>query len=232
MDPSTDNDVEPTTLDTLFRRRLQEIRHSRPLRSDIDEMLAAISVAATRDREKEPPNELESAELSLRLVVQFLEKQAGLMEQGDFQPLLRLHRALCDLIDGKQPDMLRPKKSRKGGRPRSDSLRTFYQARAARALSDFFDAGEDLEQSARRIAREVKVLGRSFRDVEWSTIVNWRERLEQGAGYSAAKLEEGVVPGATKDAVLEYLISIPGQTPKERGENFMKAIARRGRFTV
>lgn len=222
-DPSTVDDLELPILDALFRQRMQEVRQSPPELVDVAEMIAVISAAATRERDKvskgETPSEREAVELCLRAVLQFLMKQPLLMERGDFQPLLRLHGALGELVDGKQPDLLKPTKNRTGGRPGVGRARGFYQSKGARTLSELIEAGEDKHQSAKRIAAELNKL--NIGNVEAATIINWRERLEQGEG-----------PGASKDVVREYREPVPGDTPKERGENLLKAFAQRARLTV
>jgi hypothetical protein len=219
--PTIVDDVELAILEALFRQRKQEVRQSPPDIIDVAEMIAAISTAATREREKvskgETPDESEAVQLCLWAVLQFLMKQPRLMERGDFQPLLRLHGALCDLKAGKVPDLFKPEK--KAGRPPVGVSREFYQSKGARILSELIEAGEDKHQSAKRIAAELNKL--DIGNVEAATVINWRERLEQGEGQ-----------GASKDAVLEYLEPVPGDTPKERGENLLKAFGQRARLTV
>ena len=94
-----------------------------------------------------------------------------------------------------------------------------YQAIGARALSELIEAGDDKQQSAKRIAAELNKL--DIGDVKAETVINWRERLEQGKGA-----------GASLQAVIEYRELAPGDTPKERGENLLKAIAQRAALTV
>jgi hypothetical protein len=51
-DPSTVDDLELAILDALFRQRMQEVRQSPPELVDVAEMIAVISAAATRERDK------------------------------------------------------------------------------------------------------------------------------------------------------------------------------------
>jgi hypothetical protein len=217
----TVDDVGLAILDGLFRQRMQEVCQSPPELVDVAEMIAVISAAATRERDKvskgETPDEREAIELCLQAVLQFLMKQPRLMERGDFQPLLRLNGALCDLKAGKAPNLFKLEK--KAGRPRVGVSREFYQSKGARTLSELIEAGEDKHQSAKRIAAELNKL--DIGNVEDETVINWRERLEQGEGQ-----------GASADAVREYLEPVPGDTPKERGENLLKAFGQRARLTV
>jgi hypothetical protein len=220
---TTADDSEQAILDAMFRQSMQEVLQSPPNLIDVAEMIAVISAAATRERDKvskgKAPDEREAVALCLRAVLQFLMKQPLLMERGDFQPLLRLHGALGELTEGIQPDLFKPRKNRKGGRPPVGWARGFYQAKGARAISELIEAGEDKDQSAKRIASELNKL--DIGDVEAATVINWRERLGQGKG-----------DGASEDAVREYLAPVPGDTPKARGEILLRAIAQRARLTV
>ena len=99
--------------------------------------------------------------------------------------------------------------------------REFYQGIAARALSEFMAAGENKDQAARGIATKLNNAGCDIGEVTATTVINWRERLEQGQG-----------PGASEHAVKQYRMPVPGDTPKERGENLLKAIAHRATLTV
>jgi hypothetical protein len=159
--PAIVDDVELAILDALFRQRMQEVCQSPPELVDVFEMIAVISAAATRERDKvskgETPDEREAVELCLQAVLKFLMKQPRLMERGDIAPLLRLNAALCDLSIGKTSDLLKPAKKLKSGSPGDGITHKFIKAIAARALSEFIEAGENNKQAARRIARALKV---------------------------------------------------------------------------
>jgi hypothetical protein len=187
--PTIVDDVELAILDALFRQRMQEVRQSPPDLVDVANMIAVISAAATRERDKvskgETPDEREAVELCLQAVLQFLRKQPRFMERGDIAPLLRLHAALSDLSIGKTSDLLKPAKKLKSGSPGDGITRKFIKAIAARALSEFIKAGEDINHSASRIARALKSGRRDMGHVNAETVVNWRERFEQGEGAGA-----------------------------------------------
>ena len=152
-------------------------------------------------------------------MLDFLQKQSGLMERGDLAPFLRLNAALTDLTFGRVSNLFKPA-NKKIGRPGVGSSRELLQALAARALSELFEAGEDRDQAAGRIARALKAKRRDMTNVSAATVVNWRERLMQGPG-----------PGASEEAVRQYCMPLPdrfGGTPKLRGETLLKALAKRG----
>jgi hypothetical protein len=219
--PPASDDAEQLVLVTPLQRCLLEVGRTPPRLADVAEMIAMISAYAEFERaalsKGELPNERETVELCLTAVLQFLRKQPWFMERGDIAPLLRLHAALCDLSIGKTSDLLKPAKKFKSGSPGDGITRKFIKAIAARALSEFIKAGEDINHSASRIARALKSGRRDMGHVKAETVVNWRERFEQGEGA-----------GAQEDAIEQYRMPAPGDTPKERGENLLKALDQRG----
>jgi hypothetical protein len=128
-----------------------------------------------------------------------------------------LKAALEDLTVGKGSDLLKPAK--KNGRPPDGSQKGLIQATAARALSEFIAAGDDMNQAAGRIARALCAGHRDMGEVKAQTVVNWRERLMRGPGRGASKL-----------AVQRFLAPLKGfpDMPKERGEILLKALATPG----
>lgn len=201
----------------------REASDSPPNIDDFAEMMADIRLHAALDRTEfsklEPPDELCAALACLQAVLSFLQKQPGLMERKDLAPLLRLNGALNDLAGGKPSNLLKParKPGGKGGNTGDNITYKFIKAIAARTLSELITAGEDINQSAGRIARALKAGRRDMGHVNAATVVNWRERFEQGPGA-----------GAQADAMEQYRMPTPGDTPKERGENLLKALAQRG----
>jgi hypothetical protein len=150
--PSVDDVDRASSFDELFEQWQREASESPPNIDDFAEMLAHIRANAAFDRDifskSQPPDELTAGLRSLRAVLIFLEKQRWLWEAGDLTPLLRLKAALEDLTVGKGSDLLKPAK--KNGRPPDGSQKGLIQATAARALSEFIAAGDDMNDPIRR----------------------------------------------------------------------------------
>jgi hypothetical protein len=218
--PSIIDEVELATLDALLLQRKQEVRQSPPARSDVAEMIAFISTAATRERDNgskgKAPDEREAIELCLQAVLRFLMKQPGLMERGDYQPLMRLNAALCDLKVGKSSELFEPAKKPKGGHPGGGITYDHLKGIAAQALSRLIEAGDDKKEAAERVARSCpKNMGK----VNAKKVINWRALLMMGVG-----------PGASEIAVQSFLDPVPGSTPRAQGELILKILAKRGRL--
>jgi hypothetical protein len=216
--PIIDDLDRASFFDELFEQWRREASESPPNIDDFAEMLVHIRANAALDRDifskSQPPDELTGGLRSLQAILIFLEKQRWLWEAGDLAPLLRLKGALDDLAAGNGSDLLKP--SKKSGRPADGSRKDLIKAIAARTLQEFIEAGVDVEYAARRVAKALQARRREIGDnVDWKTIVEWRQRLMRKPGRGASKL-----------AVQRFRAPLGNtfpKTPKERGEALLKA---------
>jgi hypothetical protein len=184
---------------------------------DISELIVALREAAHVGDGDELRPGLAAAERQLMLLLNALSVEPELQISRSLKPLMVLHGALVDLANGQQPEMLTPLR-KPAGRPEKDVASVFLQAMAARTLSELFEGGEALAVAAGRVAKALRGMKGN---PTTTTVKNWRARLEEGPGGS----------GMPRDAWEQYVAPLPpglGSTPKERGENLLKALRERG----
>jgi hypothetical protein len=193
-----------------------------PSPQDVADLIVSLRWAAELDRigaaNKELPDRLTSIEYMLRSLRACLSTVPVLMEDGALAPLARLHTEIVDLAKGHKSKLFVPITTKPGNQGKG-TAQDCIQGMAARALSEFIDAGEPAKQSADRIAQALRKGRRDMRDITGDTVKNWRARLNEGPGAR----------GVSQDALNHYLAPLDiGSTPKARGEALIKAFRHRG----
>jgi hypothetical protein len=161
-----------------------------------------------------------SAEHALRKIIEFLQQQPGITEMALEVPLHRLNMAIGDLANGRTAPMLKPA-IRLGGNPGNGEKYETLVGFSARALKEFIAAKPRnpaaKNAAAKRIADLLKeVCPDEFGAIKPGTVINWYERLEQGAG-----------PGAPDYALDHYREPLPpewGDNPSDIAEILLRAI--------
>jgi hypothetical protein len=206
------------TIDAWRAEALREL----PQPNDWADFIAMLRHSAELDRQgyAHPgmPENATGCVHALKAVISLLQRQPGLMRRGDLALLLRLHGALVDLAAGRASPIFKPV-HRAAGAPGKGATFAHIQGLAARALAELVDGGMPVRDAAQRVARALKTGRKDMGDVTPETIINWRERIEQGPG-----------PGAPEDAIRSFLEPLPpsmGDTPLKRGNNLVKVLKER-----
>ena len=158
------------------------------------------------------PEGATTAEYALRGVLFFLERSPFLVRRGAIGPLLRLHKALVDLSEGRVSPIFRPVKKR-GGSP-GKGVPEVVVGLAAKAMDELIHAGNERGEAARKVANAVRAGG--YPKVTTTTITNWRDGCNEGPG--------GRVPN---DAVGQFRAPLPatmGDTPALRAANLLERL--------
>ena len=210
-----------------------EARANPPNLDDWAHFIGMLRLAAEVDRDSHSPQNIDlpgaaiaSAELAIRGVVDFLQRQPYLDRHGEaVAPLVRLHGALWDLTEGRAPTMFKTINGtrRNPGRGQAEMQ---IQGVAARTLSEFIEAKVPPKDAARRIAKALEGASRrGMGKITAATVINWRHRLMGAAGG----------PGAPVEAIQHYREPLPsglGGTSLERAETLLTILRDRASALV
>ena len=220
----TDDDGLPKIDGETFKKWKLELLQDFPPSNDLADLLVMLRWHAEIDRRgiENPklPKGLTACERSIHSILTFLKTHNLTQYHGGDVPLRRLNHAFVDIANGKRSKLFEPKE-RRSGKPPNDTIYETIKGFATRTLSELIEAGDNPEESAKRIAKALKSR-RDMRDIRGETIINWREKIMLGEG-----------PGASALAVKHFkepLTAAFGDTPRARGENLLKQLEKRGAF--
>jgi hypothetical protein len=162
--------------------------------------------------------ELRSAQCLVHNIAKLLHEQTFFAKRPELcAPLLRVSNALFELNHGRVSPLFKPIQ-RKGHSPGQPNAHALLKGHAARALSELMASGMPIDDAATKIAMALKQASKKgLRPVTARTVINWRERFEQGPG-----------PGAPQAALHVYSRNPgpPGGTPLERGLGLVEELKR------
>jgi hypothetical protein len=202
---------------TLATLHAEALRDPPDLR-DWADLCALLVWAAELDRRSVTnptlPEGATTAEYALRAVLAFLGRSPFLLRLGGIGPLLRLHKAIIDLAEGRVSPIFKPAKHR-GGSP-GMGVPEVVIGLAAKAMDELMQAGAGRDDAARKVAKAVHKGG--YRRVTPKTIAHWRDGCKEGLG--------GRVP---KDALAHFREPLPsgmGDTSAPRAAALLERLKR------
>lgn len=176
-------------------------------------MHEASEVARRQETKLGSPGGLLSIQSAIHDIAKLFSEQPYFMRRKELcAPLFRLSIALLDLNHGRVSWMFKP--SRGKGNPGQASNLAILKGIAARAMKELVDGGTTPEIAAKTVAEALRPASeRGLGKVNADTVINWRERFNQGAS-----------PGAPPAALHAYMDAIPphmGETAEERGKSLV-----------
>lgn len=202
-----------------------EAKANPPNPDDWAHLIGMLRLAAELDRHgakhpDEPGAAIGASECALDAVVKFLQKQPYLNLRGEaVAPLVRLRLALRDVTEGRAPPMFKTVGAarRNPGRGQAEMM---IQGLAAKALSEFIEAGTAPKVAAARIATALQgAAQRRMGKIDAKTVINWRNRLMQGPG-----------PGSPPMALAHFKAPVEsglGETASAKAESLLKVLRER-----
>jgi hypothetical protein len=116
------------------------------------------------------------------ILATFFMRIPAMKDEGLHQPLALLVTAFNDLAAGKVPDLFKPVQ-KPSHRPKNQQIDDIIKGKAARVLDLLIQAGTSEDEAGRSVARVLDNAGvRGAKRMSASTIINWRNRCNEGPG--------------------------------------------------